>query len=96
MGPGPLCQAVAADSWWTERTTPDPVARAACTESWGFSMSAQVNGTKFRTRSPRRPLVLANRAGRTLPPEELWDLHGNTLFALACALLGASRRLFTP
>lgn len=51
-------------------------------------VSAELNGTKFWARSKRGPLHLVHTSGGTLPPEELWDLHGSALFALARALIG--------
>lgn len=51
-------------------------------------MSAELNGTAFGAWSQRGRLALVHPSGGGLPPEELWDLHGSALFALACALVG--------
>lgn len=51
-------------------------------------MSAELNGTAFGAWSQRGRLALVHPSGGGPPPEELWDLHGSALFALACALVG--------
>lgn len=51
-------------------------------------MYAQSTGTRFWSRPLRWPLARPKDTGQLLRPDELWDLHGTTLFALACTLLG--------
>jgi len=61
---------------------------------WGF-MTERVGerSSSFSWSRRRRPsLALARRSDAGFAPEQLWDLHGTPLFALACTVLGDERK----
>ena len=68
-----------------------PVERRIYRDS-GFAMSTQTDRSLNEVRTAREGRAKANGPGLAtsacMSPEAFWDLHGASLYALACALLG--------